>query len=102
MTPKIFQQVRQSLFRCTTSCVESQGGCFDHFNNLHEAITWRPDGHVQETFFFFLVLWCRFNFCRFDCAFFNHTVKYDSPLNMQSVLFLLLGFSLYSSDSVTA
>jgi len=23
MTPKIFQQVRQSLFRCTTSCVES-------------------------------------------------------------------------------
>lgn len=51
VTPRIFQRVRQSLFRCTTSCVESQGGCFEHFNNLHEAIAWRPDGHVHETFF---------------------------------------------------
>jgi hypothetical protein len=53
MTPTIFRQVRQSLFRCTTSCIESQGGCFDHFNNLHEAVTWRPDGHVHETFFLY-------------------------------------------------
>ena len=36
---------------------------------------------------FFLVLWCRFNFCRFDSAFFDHSVYYDSPVNMQSFFF---------------
>jgi len=36
------------------SCVEFEGGCSDHLNNLHVAVTWRPDGHVHETFFFFL------------------------------------------------
>ena len=79
MTPKIFQQVRQSLFRCTTSCVESQGGCFDHFNNLHEAITWRPDGHVQETFFFFL-------YCGVDSTSVGLTVHFSITLLSMTVL----------------
>ena len=86
MTPRIFQRLRQSLFRCTTSCIESQGGCFEHFNNLLDAVTWRPDGHVHETFFF-LVLWCRFNFCKFDCAFFDHPV-YRVFQNLCHKLFL--------------
>jgi hypothetical protein len=30
-TPGIFQQIRQSLLRHATSCVEAQGGHFEHF-----------------------------------------------------------------------
>jgi hypothetical protein len=88
VTPRIFQRVRQSLFRCTTSCIESQGGCFEHFNNLHEAVTWRPDGHVHETFFF---LYCVDSTSVALTAFFDHPLYYDSPG---------LGFPLYSSDGL--
>jgi len=67
----IFQRVRQSLRRRATSCLEAQGGNWEFSCSLPEAVTWTLR-LVRSIFIqiFFLVLWRRFNFCRFRRAHF--------------------------------
>ena len=42
VTPRIYQQVRQSLFTCAISCVEAQGRHLEHFFNCQKDVTQKP------------------------------------------------------------
>ena len=76
LTPWVFQQVRQSLFRRTTSCVEARRGQCEHF-------LWYSGSHNSDTMLqnfcihniYFSCIWLRFTFCRFGLEFFLSPCK---------------------------
>jgi hypothetical protein len=78
----IFQGVRQSLFRPAMSCLEDPSGHLQHF--------FYSEGHNSETMlrkayvlcYFFLLLWCRFTFCRLGQAFFVYLL---GPVHMSVI-----------------
>jgi hypothetical protein len=52
-TPGTFQRVRQSLFRCATCCVDTQGGHFEHFlltSGSHNLETMLQEAYVHKQF----------------------------------------------------
>ena len=71
---KILQWVWQSLFRYATSCTEAWCRECEHFLKSSEGCNSKTT--LQEAYIhnLFLVLWCRFTFCRSGCPFFLFTL----------------------------
>lgn len=61
MTPRIFQQVRQSMYRHATSWIETKSEGFDHFLSSSGVCNKKPCLRRPRFIrLFLLVLWCRY------------------------------------------